>query len=196
MVFRAKLENASEKDPDQFKITLGKAELGASSRFSRRFGSKSFVRVKIHKSLQNSKYSEALIDFFRRPFIIAGKVFRAFFEKEKTVFLVSLTHLTNTLPSFIYLRIFQYMTNEVPEWELVLGSTQKVPGRLSFEDFLQWHNPIEPNQQQVRLQKRGLDIKLTFEIIAVCGEICIAFCIRSVNFSTRFRNQAGEHHLY
>lgn len=87
VVFRGKVENfAAEKDSPQFRIRLEKAELGASSRFSRRFGSKSFVRIKIPKALW--KYPVALVDFFRRPFVISGKVFRAFLEKEKNVFLV------------------------------------------------------------------------------------------------------------
>ncbi|KAJ3799108.1 RNA dependent RNA polymerase-domain-containing protein [Lentinula aff. detonsa] len=125
VVFRAKLKNLSD-DPKKlplFKVELERAELGASSRFSRRFGSKSFMRLKISKTL--TRYADALMDFLRRPFIIAGKVFRAFLEKEKNVFF--------------------YMTNESPE----LGSTvDPVSRNLSFESFLNWHNPIELNKRQ------------------------------------------------
>jgi RNA-dependent RNA polymerase len=121
VVFRAKVENLVDdpKKPPQFKIKLERAELGASSRFTRRFGSKSFMRVKIPKYL--NRHPDALMDFFRRPFIISGKVFRAFLEKEKNVFF--------------------YKTNETPE----MG---QVPQGLHFEEFLNWHNPLEGNQKQ------------------------------------------------
>lgn len=38
------------------------------------------------------------------------------------------------------------MTNEVAQSELEI---QQVPGRLSLEAFLDWHNPLDLNQQQV-----------------------------------------------
>lgn len=66
--------------------------------------------------------------FFRRPFIIAGRVFRAFLEKEKNVFF--------------------FMTNENSDPGLVLDTVSQ---KLSIDDFLNWHNPIELNKNQVRL---------------------------------------------
>ncbi|KAJ4498650.1 RNA dependent RNA polymerase-domain-containing protein [Lentinula lateritia] len=125
VVFRAKLKIQVEnpKKPPSFKIELEKAELGASSRFSRRFGSKSFIRIKIPKNL--TRYSKELMHFFRRPFIIAGRVFRAFLEKEKNVFF--------------------FMTNENSDPGLVLDTVSQ---KLSIDDFLNWHNPIELNKNQ------------------------------------------------
>ncbi|KIK68052.1 hypothetical protein GYMLUDRAFT_216523 [Collybiopsis luxurians FD-317 M1] len=123
VMFRGKLKPADEKKPPQFKIELERPELGASSRFTRRFGSKSFMRIKIPKDL--SRYRDALMNYFRRPFIVSGKVFRAFLEKERTVFL--------------------FMTNEYPEKELVANPNSS---SLSFLDFLNWHNPIELNKAQ------------------------------------------------
>ncbi|KAJ4478201.1 RNA dependent RNA polymerase-domain-containing protein [Lentinula aciculospora] len=123
VVFRAKLKILQVVDPEKppFKVVLERAELGASSRFSRRFGSKSFLRMKIPKML--TRHADRLMDFLRQPFIIAGKVFRAFLEKEKNVFF--------------------YMTNENPE--LAVDPSSK---NMSIEDFLNWHNPIELNQKQ------------------------------------------------
>ncbi|KAJ3896058.1 RNA dependent RNA polymerase-domain-containing protein [Lentinula edodes] len=125
VVFRAKLKMQVDnpKKPPSFKVELEKAELGASSRFSRRFGSKSFIRIKIPKNL--TRYSKELMHFFRRPFIIAGRVFRAFLEKEKNVFC--------------------FMTNENPDLGLVLDTVSQ---NLSIDDFLNWHNPIVLNENQ------------------------------------------------
>ncbi|THV08462.1 hypothetical protein K435DRAFT_641686, partial [Dendrothele bispora CBS 962.96] len=105
-----------------FEISLEKAELGASNRFTRRWGSKSFVRVKISKELWNS--GDALVNFFRRPFIICGRIFRAFLEKDKTVFL--------------------FMTNETLNPSGQISSTEGI----SFEEFLESHNPLSRNQKQ------------------------------------------------
>lgn len=138
VVFRAKLELDKDINFLAFKVVLERAELGASSRFTRRFGSASFMRVKIPKSF--NKYPTELMDFFRRPFIVSGKVFRAFLEKENNVFF--------------------YMTNEALTAHLTVGPEQKVPGRLSFEEFLEWHNPIDLNRHQVRLKIHLLDVML------------------------------------
>ncbi|KAJ3843405.1 RNA dependent RNA polymerase-domain-containing protein [Lentinula raphanica] len=123
VVFRAKLVDSSKKAKDKFRVELERAELGASSRFSRRFGSKSFVRLKISKTL--IRHADELMNYLRRPFIIAGRVYRAFLEKEKNVFL--------------------YMTNESPD---VGCPVDPMSRNLSFEAFLNWHNPIELNKRQ------------------------------------------------
>ncbi|KAF5390517.1 hypothetical protein D9757_002717 [Collybiopsis confluens] len=124
IVFAGKLKILSldSKKRPLFKVELERPDMGASSRFTRRFGSKSFMRIRIPKDL--SKYSDDLIELFRRPFIVSGKVFRAFLEKEKNVFF--------------------FMTNESPEGP----SASPLPDGLSFLDFLNWHNPLHANQNQ------------------------------------------------
>ena len=62
--------------------------------------------------------------FFKKPFIIWGKVFRACYAKEDNIFL--------------------YRTNE----SYPFGSST-IPGRLSFEEFIEWQNPIQHNSRQV-----------------------------------------------
>ncbi|KAF9076729.1 RNA dependent RNA polymerase-domain-containing protein [Rhodocollybia butyracea] len=125
VVFRGRITLLKGSDPKktQFKVVLEKPELGASCRFTRRFGSKSFMRVKVPKSL--IRYSNDLMDFFRRPLVISGRVYRAFLEKDKNVFF--------------------FMTNEVLKNEIV---PESVSTRLSFTDFLNWHNPVELNMHQ------------------------------------------------
>ncbi len=126
--FRGKLKNTSAKGSSpSFKIVLEKAELGPSNRFARKFGSKSFLRVKVTKECLS--YEKELVSFFRHPFILNGSVFRAFYEKDKSVFL--------------------FMTNEVVEG-FGISPRRFRPDRISLVDFLDWHNPIMENTTQVR----------------------------------------------
>lgn len=123
VLFRAKLElhDTSGSRDVQYKLTLEHAELSFSHKFARRFGSKHFVRMKLTKSVLN-KSSKQLLDYLRRPLILCGSVFRAFFAKEKNVFYVK--------------------TNET-------FSNAPVPDVMSFLEFVNWHNPIELNSEQV-----------------------------------------------
>ena len=67
------------------KITLDKPYIFSSTRFSRRFGSDAFVRVRIDpKALHN--HGKEVRDYVRRPLVIRGRVYRSFFAKEDTVF--------------------------------------------------------------------------------------------------------------
>ncbi|TFK75828.1 hypothetical protein BDN72DRAFT_831274 [Pluteus cervinus] len=112
----------------QYIIQLERAELGPSTRFARRFGSRSFFRIKVPKDiLRDVDFETTGFSFFQRPLIICGDVFRAFYAKDANV--------------------FYFRTNEVyNEKGISPGSTG--PGRLSIEGFLEWHNPIEINQKQ------------------------------------------------
>ncbi|KAG7449112.1 uncharacterized protein BT62DRAFT_1073637 [Guyanagaster necrorhizus] len=127
--FRGKLKKTSEKGSSpSFKIVLEKAELGPSNRFARKFGSKSFLRIKVTKECLS--YEKELVSFFKHPFILNGSVFRAFYEKDKNVFL--------------------FMTDEVVEGsEISRISPQRFrPDRISLIGFLDWHNPIMNNITQ------------------------------------------------
>lgn len=110
------------------------AELGASNRFARRFGSAHFLRIKVPKSLMRREHQENLMNFFHRPFILMGCVLRAFYAKEQNVFL--------------------FMTNEVYK-DSVISLTKTVQGRLSFLDFVEWHNSLEGNAEQVNQYSSG-----------------------------------------
>lgn len=129
--FRGKLKKTSAKGSSpSFKIVLEKAELGPSNRFARKFGSKSFLRVKVTRECLS--YEKELVSFFKHPFILNGSVFRAFYEKDKNVFL--------------------FMTNEVVEGSEIskvkISPRRFRPDRISLVEFLDWHNPIMENSTQ------------------------------------------------
>lgn len=128
VLFHAKLHNKSrDSKTPQYRLTLEPAELSFSHSFARRFGSKHFLRLKLTKAVLNTN-SRQLLDYFRRPLILCGSVFRAFFAKKHNVFYVK--------------------TNEGTNGESILPNAP-VPGVMSFLEFIKWYNPLELNNKQV-----------------------------------------------
>lgn len=120
-------------DPKKLSSTLTWAperpELGPSTRFTRRFGSSAFIKLNIHKDLLRCPN---LITELLRPIIIIGRVFRAFYSKDKNVFLKK----TNE----------RYVDGEVLD---PVNPEDLVDGQGSLIDFLNWHNPLALNFAQV-----------------------------------------------
>lgn len=105
-----------------------------STRFGRRFGSGSFVKLTFSKEALEKlkKQPNGLLNFVQQPIIIVGRVFRAYSTRDSNVFYV--------------------WTNEVsPDTEKIRQWLWKdpFPQALSFLDFIRWHNPLEYNQHQV-----------------------------------------------
>ena len=126
VLFTGKVVRSSCQKTHTFKIELEPAVLGPSTMFARRFGSKHFFRLKIPKTL---KYLPGeLLQFLKKPFLLCGSVFRAFYAKESNIFYVK--------------------TNEVTDGKILIpGKTHS--GIMSFMEFLDWHNPINLNSEQV-----------------------------------------------
>lgn len=118
--------SAGRKHPTDYKVELNPVELGTSCSFSRRFGSKSFFRLKLNKTLVQSDTN--LIRFLSKPIVLCNSVYRAFYGKEQTA--------------------FYFKTKE--RWDasrsLIVEDTSS-PG-LGLRDFLDWYNPIHENQRQ------------------------------------------------
>ena len=104
-----------------YKIELNPVELGTSCSFARRYGSRSFLRLKLNRGLiQADAY--ILLDFLRKPIILCNSVYRAFYGKEQTVFF--------------------FKTNE--RWDAakaVIRQDETSLG-LGLKEFLDWHNPM------------------------------------------------------
>ena len=127
VLFHAKLHNTSrDSKVPIYKLTLEPAELSFSHSFARRFGSRHFLRLKLTKAVLNK--SDNLLDYLRRPLILCGYVFRAFFAKNHNIFYVK--------------------TNEGTNGDSILPDAP-VPGVMSFLDFINWHNPLNLNSEQV-----------------------------------------------
>lgn len=120
--FRGKLQK--DDKANSYKIVLERCTLGPSCRFTRRFGSKCFLRIKVPSRILHSNTS-GLTQYFRKPFVIWGRVFRAFYAKDDTIFL--------------------FRTNEIFSKPHILPD--HFPG-LSLLQFLEWHNSLEYNRNQ------------------------------------------------
>jgi len=132
VLFYGKLQDTTGKGckkPANFKIVLVPAELGPSNMFARRFGSKTFFRLKLSKSVQNRSPVE-IFPYLKRPIILCGGVFRAFYAKDQTVFYVK--------------------TNEVVEGNAIVPD-KFIEGEKSLLEFCEWHNSLEFNSKQVKI---------------------------------------------
>ena len=118
-------------DSSRLKLELEKPSLGPSCEFTRRFGSDRFVRVRVDKNTLYASDS-GLVEYFVRPFIIGGHVFRSFFSRENTVFLFRTGEVV--------------LSSSGPSFSLKLG-----PGRdnIGIREFLDWYNSMELNSSQV-----------------------------------------------
>lgn len=115
-----------EADGDSFRLVLTKMESRKSHRFARFLGSRRILQASISKELVNERGGD-LRKFFTQKFVLCGRVFVAFGAKDSKVFLM-----------------------ETPE---DYERTTKAPGddkRITLEDFVAWHNPLEFNGRQVR----------------------------------------------
>lgn len=105
-----------------------------STRFGRRFGSASFVKLTFSREALEKlkKQPGGLLGYAQRPIIAAGRVFRAYSTKDSNVIYVQ----TNEISAD---------TEKMRQWLL----KDPLPYALSFLDFIKWHNPLEYNQNQV-----------------------------------------------
>ncbi|KDR73737.1 hypothetical protein GALMADRAFT_251555 [Galerina marginata CBS 339.88] len=120
--FRGRLQVIEDGKSKTFRIQLDPPTLGPSSRCTRRFGSWSFLRVKIPLTAFHNA-SNQLDLFFQKTFVIWGCVFRACESKGDNVLF--------------------YWTDEL------FPSSQRIKERLSFEEFIEWHNPLAQNSKQL-----------------------------------------------
>ncbi|KAI0360558.1 hypothetical protein OH77DRAFT_1493021 [Trametes cingulata] len=123
-----------EKD-DQYRLKLDRPALGSSNRFSRRFGSRRFIRVRVPKDLLWKAKDDELQKYFRRPFVVGNVVFRAFYAKEQNVFLFR----TNEE----FRRCDDGCSVFSPSPHSARARTEH-----SLLDLIRWHNDLELNSDQ------------------------------------------------
>ncbi|KAI0706226.1 RNA dependent RNA polymerase-domain-containing protein [Cytidiella melzeri] len=135
--FTAKVtKNSPSTSLEPYQLTLETPSLGSSNRFTRRFGSKRFIRVRLHEKVFSPNSNAALERFFKRPFVIFTRVFRAFYAKEGSVFLVQ----TN--------EVYQETLGSMESYRIQPSTSAQNPLDMSLLDFLRWHNPLKLNSDQ------------------------------------------------
>ncbi|KAF8522755.1 RNA dependent RNA polymerase-domain-containing protein [Hysterangium stoloniferum] len=121
--------------PPAYHIALQRAELASSQRFARRFGSRRFIRVCLPKKILNAE-NNGLVEYFKKPFLLCGRIFRAFEAKDRHVFLIETNLLADGL---------QLASGLVPVSKGLMPP-------MGFVQFLDYHNPLgqpENNKQSM-----------------------------------------------
>lgn len=116
------------KEGVSYKIKLEKMESRRSHRFARYYGSRRFLHIRVSDDLL-LKERDQVKRFFRRKFILCGRVFVAFHAKERNVYLVETDENHDRRPQ-------DFCGDHL---------------RKSFNAFINWHNPLQvlKNTKQV-----------------------------------------------
>lgn len=125
---RLEKDDHSKGGPGKFKVTLEPLEKRRSHRYGRFYGSRRFIQLRVPEEFLQ-KDGERVTEFLTAKFIICGRTFYPFCSKEGSIYLVE--------------------TNENHDRDS--GEWSGDQFRMSFQDFINWHNPIaEPkNHRQV-----------------------------------------------
>ena len=116
---------------DCLKLEMERAELGASCRFTRRWGSDFLLRIRVHKDVLNGDKSRrsTLESFLLQPVAIFGRIYRFFHASSDHV-------------------AFFAAVNETLSTILSDDDSSQFP---SLWEFISWHNPIHSNVSQVHV---------------------------------------------
>ena len=103
IIFGGRLFAADKPDlPGQHKfiIKLDPPRMGPSCRFTRRFGSERFLRIKLDPKLardiegslirkRKTSVRDDLNEFLQHPFLLLGRIYRPFFVKDSTIWMLN-----------------------------------------------------------------------------------------------------------
>ncbi|KAI0640255.1 RNA dependent RNA polymerase-domain-containing protein [Trametes polyzona] len=126
------------------RLVLAPMEMRKSCRFARFLGSRRLLQVTVPREIQN-KHGDKLKEFFLQKFVLCGRVFVAFGMKDGKIFLME--------------------TREDHErGARVMGDAQ----RMSLEEFVDWHNPLDRNgKQAVSKWTTRFDLGLSISVPAL-----------------------------
>lgn len=117
-----------KKKDSRFVICLDAMEKRRSHRFSRFCGSRHLLQLRIDKD-SILKEGALLKRFLQKKFILCGRIFIPFHAKDHSLYMLE--------------------TNE--DWKRKPSNEDGDRYRLSFSEFINWHNPPEYNADQVWL---------------------------------------------
>ncbi|KAJ7128080.1 RNA dependent RNA polymerase-domain-containing protein [Mycena filopes] len=164
------------------KVVLDRCTLTSSCRLYRRFGSSSFLRLKVPLRTLHSP-ENGLREFFRKPFIVFNSVFRAFYAKDGAVFLFKTreTYYDNAVhDSEVGLSLFEFLDEFNPlehnanqllcKWasRFALGLSNSVPGPIidpeNVEEIDDIFSPAKSNMTDgCGMSNAAFNLKLRFD---------------------------------
>ncbi|KAG2022571.1 RNA-directed RNA polymerase, variant 2 [Coprinopsis cinerea AmutBmut pab1-1] len=110
-----------------YKVSLEPMENRRSHRFARYVGSRHILQLKVSDKLLNSPEEKAeIIEFLSRKFVLLGRVFVPFHTKDESVYMVETNENYDRTPQ-------KWCADHL---------------RLSFIQFMEWHNPMIYNFRQ------------------------------------------------
>ncbi|EAU92432.2 hypothetical protein CC1G_00651 [Coprinopsis cinerea okayama7 len=110
-----------------YRVSLEPMENRRSHRFARYVGSRHILQLKVSDKLLNSpEEKEEIIEFLSRKFVLLGRVFVPFHTKDESVYMVETNENYDRTPQ-------KWCADHL---------------RLSFIQFMEWHNPMIYNFRQ------------------------------------------------
>ncbi|KAI0352282.1 hypothetical protein OH77DRAFT_1428830 [Trametes cingulata] len=161
-----------EEEHGEFRLVLAPMEMRKSNRFARFLGSRRILQVSIPREMRNTR-GDDLRKYFTRKFVLCGRVFVAFGAKDGKVFLME--------------------TNEDYE------RAARTPGdnqRMSLEEFVAWHNPMDKNgKQAVSKWATRFDLGLSISVPALAFDLDKMFNIND-EFVPGTTGKRSAEHIY
>ena len=160
---------------DGFAIRLRAMMKRKSNRFARFLGSRRMLQVKLPEDKVMRRRPDDVRKFMQNKFVLCGRIFVPFAAKDGKVFLME--------------------TNE--DYERA-GDGPSDRGRISVEDFVRWHNPMELTSKQVGLVLAWLPNEITYRKgIVARYEVGDSLRSRLVRHRPGARLQGARHrHVY
>lgn len=116
------------KSNGKFRYRLDQPSMQRSNRFARFLGSRRILQLKLSKELQYAKDS-GILEHLGSRFLFCGRVFAPFASKDSSVYMMELNEDVDRSPD----------------------RHQGDDTRISLWDFIEWHNPLSSNKNQVRV---------------------------------------------
>ena len=111
-----------------FRYRLDQPSMQRSNRFARFLGSRRILQIKLSKDIQYAK-DNSISEHLASRFLFCGRVFAPFASKDSSVYMMELNEDEGRSPD----------------------RHQGDDSRISLWDFIEWHNPLSSNMNQVRV---------------------------------------------
>lgn len=118
----------SKKSNGTFCYRLDQPSMQRSNRFARFLGSRRILQVKLSKDLRYGN-DNRITEHLGSRFLFCGRIFAPFASKDSSVYMMELNEDADRSPD----------------------RHQGDDARISFWDFIDWHNPLSSNMNQVRV---------------------------------------------
>ncbi len=129
IVHLVKVSNNDKEKSVRYELKLGRMQMGRSHRFARFLGSRRILQIKLPKDYSTDW--ALMKKYFLQKFVLCGRVYVPFSVKDG--------------------KLYSMEINEDYERAVQVGEGDHY--RLSLDEFVRWHNPMDLNAKQVRVSR-------------------------------------------